>query len=349
MHNNVMNLIKLAQKSRYEVCIWGAGNVGTHSGLHMLKKRGIEVDYYCDSNPKLWGLEIVDGIKCRNVEEIRGRDVICFILVSSHLLEEVCNQAVGLGIKNIVTYDDLCELELGTYFQCRNRKKIAVYTCVIGGYDEVKEPISISEECDYFLISDEKPRKDTIFQYINSNDCIPAYINDSTRKNRYCKINAHKIFPQYRYSIYADGCMRLKSNIIDKIYELPKTRIMTFSENSLGCLYMEAMRAAEHGRDVKETIIKQVEKYWLEGMPENFGSVACGVLIREHNNPVCRKIMEEWWEQIELFSKRDQISFPYVLWKNGYTMSDVGILYGHGAISDEYLIWEREHSRPRGI
>lgn len=37
MNNHVMELLALAQEKRYEVCIWGAGNVGTHFGLHKLQ------------------------------------------------------------------------------------------------------------------------------------------------------------------------------------------------------------------------------------------------------------------------------------------------------------------------
>ena len=58
-------------------------------------------------------------------------------------------------------------------------------------------------------------------------------------------------------------------------------------------------------------------------MPEDFGVFLCGVLIREHNNPVCVKLMEDWWKELEEGSRRDQISFPYVLWKNGYVKEDV--------------------------
>lgn len=111
------------------------------------------------------------------------------------------------------------------------KKQIAAYTCIVGNYDKLKEPISVSEDCDYYVISDEKPPVDSIFQYINIDDCIPHYIEDDVKKNRYCKINVHKLFPQYRYSIYFDGNVRLKNNIIQKNDELPKTRIMVAGLN----------------------------------------------------------------------------------------------------------------------
>lgn len=344
--DRVMELIKAAQEKEFEVCIWGAGNAGT-TGINMLKKMDITVDYFCDRNPELWGKEIVDGIKCISVDEILNKDIICFIMVSIPFIDEVCREAHMLGIERVVTYDELCDLEIETYFPFMKKKQIAAYTCIVGNYDKLQEPVSISEECDYYVISDKRPSEDSVFQYIDINDCIPHYIEDNVKKNRYCKINAHKMFSQYRYSIYFDGNIRLKNNIVKKTDELPQTRIMASGANPINCVYKEAMRAIELGRVSKEVATKQVEKYWLEGMPEKFGSVVCSLLIREHNNPICEKIMEDWWEQVEQFSRKDQISFPYVIWKNNYLMSDVATVNGNELYADDYFVFSRTHDKPR--
>lgn len=345
-NNQIMELIEAAQERKYEVCIWGAGNAGI-SGINMLKKMGISVDYFCDKNAKLWGKKIVDDIRCVSVDEIKNKNVICFVMASVLFIDEICREAHMEGIEKIVTYDDLCNLEAKTYFPFMKKKQTVAYTCITGNYDSLKEPDSISEECDYYVISDQRPPKDSVFQYIDINDCVSQHIEDDTKKNRYCKINAHKLFPQYRYSIYFDGSIRLKSNITQKIKELPRTRIMALSRTKISCVYIEAMRAIELGRVSKEIALKQIEKYWLQGMPENFGSVACGLLIREHNNPVCKKIMMDWWEQVEQFSRKDQISFPYVIWKNNYLMSDVATVNGDNLNADEYLVLNKIHNKPR--
>lgn len=344
--NRIMELITAAQEKEAEVCIWGAGNAGI-TGINMLKKMNISVDYFCDKNPELWGKRIVDDIVCTSVEKIKNRNVICFIMVSVPYIDEVRREASMMGIEKVVTYDEVCDLEVKTYFPFMRKKQIAAYTCIIENYDRLREPVSISEECDYYVISDEKPPKDSIFRYIDINECVSQDIKDSAKKNRYCKINAHKIFPQYRYSIYFDGNIRLKNNVIQKIDELPRTRITALGIHSVNCVYKETMRAIELGRVNREIALKQIEKYWLEGMPENFGSVACGLLIREHNNSICKKIMEEWWEQVDQFSGKDQIAFPYVIWKNNYLMSDVATVNGEELYSNNYFIIGRTHDKPR--
>lgn len=341
--------IALAKSGKFEVCIFGAGFIGTQCGFALLEKRNIKVDLFCDNNSSFWGKEIKGGILCISPNELEKRKdrIICFLMVGSLYCDDVYRQLETMGIKRVVQYNDLFEEEEENYFPFMSRKT-AVYTCIVGEYDDLQEPLSISPDCEYYVISDKKPEKETVFKYMNIRDIIPAYVADNTRKNRYCKINAHQIFPKHRYSIYFDGNIQLQSSIIELIKELPPTGLIAFCPNRWKSIYREMMSVMQNGRDDREVVLRQAEHYWLEGMPEDFGSVMCGILIREHNNPVCKKLMQEWWEQLEMFSKRDQISLPYILWKNGYTISDVGV------VVDEFCFWEgdywkfgMEHNQPR--
>lgn len=350
-NTGIMKYMEDAKNKNFEVCIWGAGYIGTQFGLPLLKKRGIQVHYYCDSNPKLWGQEIIDGIRCISPSDLKQKAdrVVCFVMVGVLYCDEVLVQCEKLGVKRIVRYDDLIYEETENYFSFMKRKQVAVYTCIVGDYDELQEPLSISPECDYFVISDKKPEGNTVFRHIDIKTVLPEYITDNVRKNRYCKINAHKIFPQYRYSIYFDGNIRLKGTIVRCISELPKTRLTTICPNYWKSIYREMISILQNGRDDADLVKKQAETYWLEGMPDDYGCLICAILIREHNNPVCKKIMKEWWSQLEQFSRRDQISLPYILWKNGYLISDVGVIQNkYGYINGgEYWSFEKEHKIPR--
>lgn len=339
--------IKLAKNNEYKVCVWGAGYVGTHYGYEILKELGINIDFYCDNNEELYGKEIKDGILCINKNSIPIK-TICFILTSGHLIADITNQLINMGIKEIVNYMDLCEYQSKKFFDFQKRNQIAIYTCVVGAYDEVNEPETIEDNCDYYIISDKKPSINSVYKYINIDDYVEQGIVDNTRKNRYCKINAHKFFPKYRYSIYFDGNIILKNKITKCIQKLPKTRIVGLAKTSYRSVYAEALRCMKHGRDDKEKFLMQAEKYWLEGMPDDFGLVLPAIMIREHNNPICSRIMEEWWNEVRIFSNRDMISLPYVLWKNGYTIDDVGTISKKLDVTDgnEWAI-KRNHGRSR--
>lgn len=346
-----MKYIKLAQSGKYDVCVWGAGYIGTGIGLELLRKRKIDIDFYCDNNTNLWGKKVVDEIVCISPEELRTKrdTVICFVMIGAVDKDAVLQQIKLLGIEKIVLYNELYEIETKDIFPFMKEKKIAVYTCIVGEYDDLKEPLSISPKCDYFVISDKKPTHKTVFQYMDIKNYVPDYIKDNTRKNRYCKINAHKIFPEYRYSVYFDGNIQLSDSIDELVESFPETRIIAFCGNFWSSIYREMMSVIQNKRDEKDLIIKQAKKYWLEGMPENFGTVMCGIMIREQNNPKCRAIMEEWWEQIDKYSKRDQISLPYVLWKNGYKITDVSTVTDKFSVKGKYWQFEREHNFPRTL
>jgi len=42
------------------------------------------------------------------------------------------------------------------------------------------------------------------------------------------------------------------------------------------------------------------------------------ILLRKHNDTNVIKTMEDWWLEIKHNSRRDQLSFDYVAWKNNF-------------------------------
>jgi len=343
--------IELARKEGSAVCIWGAGYMGKGLGYDILKEMNIVPNYYCDNNEKLWGEEIIDGINCVNYRHIfiDKKNIVCFVFVANHNVNSVVNQLQELGICYYVTLAEMLSLPgvLSNFFPFMEQKIIA-YTCIVGNYDTLMEPDEdIARHYDLYLISDKKP-KQSVYKWIDIQDILPNSVSDPTRMNRYCKMNAHKIFPQYRRSIYYDGNILLKRTLDDCFADLKKAKIGIASPNQWSCIYEEAIRMIAQKRDIPERIVAQMKKYWLQGMPVKFGSCWCNVLIREHNHPNCIKLMEDWWQEVESESNRDQLSFPYVLWKNNYIMEDVLML---SKATNESPYWEfiQEHNVSRLI
>ncbi len=50
---------------------------------------------------------------------------------------------------------------------------------------------------------------------------------------------------------------------------------------------------------------------------KNFGLGENNILFRKHNSDNIIKLMNDWWEELNTQTKRDQLSLAYVLWKNG--------------------------------
>ena len=316
-----------ARSGEYEVCFWGAGKIGKGFGKEILDFYGVYADYYCDNNPELENLEVTPNVLCVNAERlIKNKDkAICFLLLGYAGVGAVYRQLRSWNIENIITYDDLLSLKstVKHFIPFLSRKDTVVYTCIVGGYDEVREPEYISERCDYYLISDIPPCADSIYKWIDIKSVLPEGIDNPIYQNRYCKMNVHKIFPQYRYSIYIDGNFTIVGDISETVDKLKKARIGVAGKNYSDNLYEHALRCMEMGLDWSDKILFQMETYWLRGMPDDVGSMFCAVLVREHNNAVCVRLMEQWWQEYITYTKRDQLSLPYVLWKNGYGKDDV--------------------------
>jgi len=65
-----------------------------------------------------------------------------------------------------------------------------------------------------------------------------------------------------------------------------------------------------------------------------------GVIIRKHNESDCIKAMEDWWSEIKYHSKRDQLSFNYVAWKNDFKFN-----YLDGDIRDNQYFNFIQHNK----
>jgi predicted SAM-dependent methyltransferase len=60
-------------------------------------------------------------------------------------------------------------------------------------------------------------------------------------------------------------------------------------------------------------LLEQVEAYRAEGLPADAGLWAGGVIARRHPH---KNFEDDWWEENKKWSPQDQLSLPYVLWKN---------------------------------
>ena len=76
-----------------------------------------------------------------------------------------------------------------------------------------------------------------------------------------------------------------------------------------------------------------------EGFPKDVGLVQSNVLVRKHKEKTCINLMEQWWEFIKTKSKRDQVSFNYLIWKNHLTYSYIK----WNDINNKYILLGYKH------
>lgn len=134
------------------------------------------------------------------------------------------------------------------------------------------------------------------------------------------KICPHRYLREYDISVWVDGNITVKGDIVDFInqYDLDKNCLYSRIHPKRKCIYEEAEACIKMRKDTQGIINAQIERYKNEGYPKNIGMVETGVLLRKHNDPKCMIIDNNWASELLLGSHRDQLSFNYVCWKNKF-------------------------------
>ena len=93
------------------------------------------------------------------------------------------------------------------------------------------------------------------------------------------------------------------------------------------CVYDEAMVCLLYRRGSAKKIKEQMAKYCSEGFPKNYGLNEANVIVADLKNNRSSNLLNEWWNELLCAgSLRDQLAWPYVLWKNKLSVDDVGCL-----------------------
>ena len=196
-------------------------------------------------------------------------------------------------------------------------KKFVLYTAIFGKMGRFNIPVVSISDADRFCFTDLNVQSH--FYQIKKMD-----LNHLTpiRRQRFVKICIpDEIFDNYEYSVYLD-CKRpysINFNYLLK-HMLPGSDLLTRQHRRRSCAYDEGKFCIGKKKDKKEVISNQLDFYRSENYPTRNGLHASGLLLRRHTEEL-REFLRLWWEQIEKYSHRDQISLPYVAWKHDVLIS----------------------------
>ncbi len=185
--------------------------------------------------------------------------------------------------------------------------KKVVYTTVLGKYN-LKEPTYINKDWEHICFTDRK-LKSNIWSMIHIKGG-----NDLRKKAREIKIRYDK-YLDFNLLFYIDSKFTITCNLDKLIEKYLKYDLCLFSNHKRDCAHLEAEFCIKKGVGNKEDIINQINFYKKEGFPKGLGKCATGILIRR-NTPELLNFMKLWYDQVAKYSNRDQISFPYIMWKN---------------------------------
>ncbi len=209
--------------------------------------------------------------------------------------------------------------------------KKVIYTSIFGSEYYLHDPEVDMKGWDFICFTDNPNYESNYWKVV-----LTPKIYDGARDSKKPKILPHRYLKDYDISVWVDGDVKITDDInqlvdkylYDKDYAVFNHEFCgittTGNLNVRKCIYDEAKfikwlgdnHPRKHYKDDLNVINNQVNRYREEGYPENNGQARNTILIRRHNNKDIIKTMEDWWTEVKYGSKRDQLSFPYVSWRN---------------------------------
>lgn len=198
------------------------------------------------------------------------------------------------------------------------RKQFAIYTACIGGYDSILQPETVDSRFDYFLFTDEVVKDKVGIWQVRHVD----YTNsDKIRIARYVKTHPEELLPEYEATLWMDANLQIASSwVYSRFFELfdQKECVASVRHPERDCIYDEAYTVStlaypwpfEHDH----IAMSWLHKIWKDNYPRHNGLFETNVLFRR-NDAQIKTLDDYWWGIIDFYSKRDQLSFNYALWK----------------------------------
>ena len=195
--------------------------------------------------------------------------------------------------------------------------KRVIYTCIVGGYDKLRQPEVIDGDFDYICFSDSGAGTvDGVWQIRP----IPYYCQDPGRLSRYVKLLPHKVLGDYDESLWLDANISIKG---DGVYEAVRrvsdggSLVAQVPHPDRDCVY-EEIAACYKDLRIGFGEARRTRRHLLsEGFPRHLGLMENNIIFRKHNDPSVVRLSEAWWEEYSRYSRRDQLSLMPVCWKSG--------------------------------
>lgn len=210
------------------------------------------------------------------------------------------------------------------------KKRIAVYTTILGDYDYLKIPLVQQDNIDFYVFTDGNIKCDEYLNVIDLKAILSLNYSD-VLINRYLKMHPFEFFSNYDYSLYIDSNVWISGNLnilIDSVKNFENNvGVFMHIHSNRNCLYNEARVLKIIKKGNKKQISKQIASYRNSDFPRDYGLLEATVILTQINSKKARIILTKWWEDFLLRkSYRDQLSLPFVLWKLGIDIKDVGVL-----------------------
>lgn len=198
-------------------------------------------------------------------------------------------------------------------------RRMVVYSCATGGYDV---PLPVEHTllgAEYVFFTDEWQGRAGVWE------ARPLVFDgtDPVRQARYHKTSPHLLFPDADIVIWVDANIAISGDMsayVDKVIQTGAA-FGAVRHPLRHSLFEEADALAKLGIESPEVLDRQTQMYRQEAVPDTLGLTETNFLVMNLRCPQTRDTLELWREQIQSFSRRDQVSFDYARWKAGASVT----------------------------
>lgn len=288
------------------------------------RKDTFEIEYIVDNSASKWGMSY-NGYKITSPEIIK-KAMYDYIVIASSYFNEIKQQLIddfGVDEGKIIGRDTIYRWYCNYVYELTDNKKnkkidcskekIVVYTAIFGGKDNIKTPKVVDQDFDYICFTDNKLLKSDVWKiiYVDSEES-----KDPCRLAKIYKILPHRYFENYTISIWIDGSATIVGDLKKYISAyFNETNLLCCPHMWYDCIYDEFYVCEKERLDDADILFNQQKKYKEENYPPHNGLISGGFIVRRHNDKTVAFVMEKWWQEICNYSRRDQLSFNYVMWK----------------------------------
>lgn len=200
------------------------------------------------------------------------------------------------------------------------RPRRVVYTALFGYSEFFNDFTYRRDDIDFICFTDDPELKSDFWTV----KVLPAEFLDPARMAKQVKALPHRFLPDHDWSLYIDNTVRLKaapSKLFEEFLGRAPSPHVCFHHPERDCVYDEAAEVAALGYDDPRRVSAQIALYRRMGYPPNNGLAKGTFMLRRHRDPTLIAVMERWYQQILLFSLRDQLSLNPAAWLSGFSLS----------------------------
>ncbi|MTF38975.1 glycosyltransferase domain-containing protein [Cyanobacterium aponinum] len=199
-------------------------------------------------------------------------------------------------------------------------RQFVVYTVLTGHKEELQNPFpENSSGYERICFTDNPNLKSDDWEII----LMDNHYLGSARESRRPKLLPHRFLPNFEWSLYIDNNVRFKVDPLEiyQKYSQSNSPFICFKHPWRNCTYEEGeiIIMAEYDDEIR--VREQLDFYQTQGFPHNQGLIAGTMLLRNHHNSKVIELQEEWFNHVLRYSKRDQLSYPFVAWQKNFNCS----------------------------